>query len=99
MISARLLLVSIAIASLATACDLNPQPLPPGEEAEGGANAQSPGDNGGTNSATGGSGDGGASNPTVGNGEAGVDASRDGESDGATDGESDAPFDAGDAAD
>jgi hypothetical protein len=96
MISLRHLSALLLAASLATACDLNPQPLPPGDQPEGGANEQPPSDtnaNGGTGEPTA-AGDGGST-------DGGLDASggTDGATDGATDGEDDAPLDAGDASD
>jgi hypothetical protein len=95
MISLRRLSGLLVIASLAAACDLNPQPLPPGEQPDGSVNEQPPSDtNGGTGTPSGS--DGGTE--SLGVGDASVDAASDG-SDGAIDGESDAPVDAGDAAD
>jgi hypothetical protein len=89
---------------VAAACDLNPQPLPPGEQADGGSTAQvpatGPGGSGGSNGATSGT----ASDAGVADGGGAFLASDAGSTDGATDGardgeadaESDAADDAGD---
>jgi hypothetical protein len=98
---ARYLLASFIVASLAMGCDLNPQPLPPGDEPEGGAAAASPGNN--ANGGTGGDA-GGTSPPEVlsdasldaPGGDGALDATLDGAG---FDGESDASLDAANASD
>jgi hypothetical protein len=88
-----------AVLVVVTACDLNPQPIPPGEQSDGGF-SDNPGTGGGSNTSSG-SGDG--STPAapstdggtfLGSGDAASDAAFDGSSDGSTDAE---PGDAGDA--
>jgi hypothetical protein len=100
------LLVGTSVAILfaaAAACDLNPQPLPPGEQPDGGnSETPAPGSSGGSNSATGGSsGDAAtAANPDGGEALGITEGGTDGASDGSSDAEgSDASLDAGDAAD
>lgn len=100
---------SLALFVAAAACDLNPQPLPPGEQPDGGNSETVPGggssstgsSSGGPNGTTGSS-DAGTS-PPFGLGDAGALAAdaalADAALDGAADGSTDAALDAGDAGD
>jgi hypothetical protein len=94
------------VAAAAGGCNLNPQPLPPGDQSDGGINETVPGA-GGSNGETGG-GDAGMSGSSGSSGggtgltpEAGTtDASNDASGDASADaGPSDASLDAGDAGD
>jgi hypothetical protein len=98
---ARLFLgASLAFSCAIAACDLNPQPLPPGDQSDGGID-ETPTGNGGATNAAGGGTDGSAQPGVPGDGGShfgSSDASA--EAGASSDGSSDAePNDAGDASD